>query len=177
MVRSDQRDGAHGESCWSTPRRSMSYQVPSQDAPSTSTSYERPDSNSPVPSSSATPRIEEPDVVRKPTREWGVDVRAAEEYAMGDLDDEDGYGRRSMNGMFLRLMLVYRRYSPLILRTGHEDSNSASEPLLFNGFSSAREHPAGYEQGRNSIDGFDHLLPEGQGAKSTLMAGIANVSL
>lgn len=121
------------------------------------------------------PRIVEPDVVRKPTRGYGVDVRAAEEYAMGDLDDEDGYGRRSMNGM--RLMIVHWLYLPFIPRTGHEDSNSASEPLLFNGFSSAREHPAGYEEGRNSVDGFDHLLPEGQGAKSTLMAGIANVSL
>lgn len=59
---------------------------------------------------------------------------------------------------------------------GDDELTSASEPLLFNGFSSAREHPAGYADGRNSSEGFDHLLPEGEGAKSTLMAGIANVS-
>lgn len=59
---------------------------------------------------------------------------------------------------------------------GDDENALASEPLLFNGFSSAREHPAGYADGRNSSEGFDHLLPEGEGAKSTLMAGIANVS-
>lgn len=64
---------------------------------------------------------------------------------------------------------------PVKPSTENGDPNSASEPLLFNGFSSARENPAGYEEGRNSVDGFDYLLPEGHGAKSTLMAGIANV--
>ncbi|KAI5455454.1 hypothetical protein NCC49_000264 [Naganishia albida] len=87
-------------------------------------------------------------------------IRAAEAYAMEELEEDN----------------IHRPGTNRPPDYGDDEHPLDSEPLLFNGFSSARDHPSGYEDGRNSVDGFGHLLPEGEGAKSTLMAGIANMS-
>lgn len=84
----------------STRKPSMSYHAaPSRD-PSPPPSFDRtrnPDTTGPS-GAVPPPRTAGPDVSRKPTRGYGVGVHEAEEYAMGEMDEEDGYGRRSMNG-------------------------------------------------------------------------------
>jgi hypothetical protein len=106
-------------------------------------------------------------------------IRAAEAYAMEEMEDETS--RSSTNRTSLLSTSSSTGFSLQISHSGppeygDDEHPLDSEPLLFNGFSSARDHPAGYADGRNSSEAFDHLLPEGEGAKSTLMAGIANVS-
>ncbi|KAJ9123254.1 hypothetical protein QFC22_001450 [Naganishia vaughanmartiniae] len=137
------------------------------------------------------PAQQEVDMVRRASsskQRYQVPVLHAEEYALDDLQgEENGYATSSKHntGTFHVLYPtphLFLHISPPSVGNNQdypetEDLPSASSPLLFNGFSSPRDHPAGYEDGqsRNSTEAFRYLLPEGEGAKSTLMAGIANV--
>jgi hypothetical protein len=70
----------------------MAYQpTPQDDSPPPSFEQSR------LKDGSIPQRAASSDVVRKPMSGYGERVRAAEEYAMGDLEDE-GYGRQSIHG-------------------------------------------------------------------------------
>ncbi|KAJ9107497.1 hypothetical protein QFC21_000952 [Naganishia friedmannii] len=119
---------------------------------------------------------------------YEVPVLSAEAYALDEFDEEDGQGQGYGHGRSSKHGPNTNQDYPHAAEEEDHASASASAPLLFNGFSSPRdrERPAGYNDDRggggggggggDDRDAFRYLLPEGEGAKSTLMAGIANVS-
>jgi hypothetical protein len=107
---------------------SMAYQpTPLDDSPPPS--FEQSRVRDGVPQRAASPEM-----ARKPMGGYGERVRAAEEYAMGDLE-EDAYGRRSLNGSYLFLNShphgsppTFQRPEPMRIQHQNHSSSMGSVP-------------------------------------------------